>query len=242
MSNQLLPKKVMLLGIPVMKINEDTKEQFLAHLTYGIKLSSGTYEFAMSGHGPSTRLSDNICKVNNTYVSLTSINGIDNGQRTLTAPLFLKGSRVYGEVKCYGRFGEYGRVMYLVPLPAHEVEIADPIVGPAQILTTLKGNTPLFYNIIITEVDIVEGVGKYFFFDFKDSRLTATLGDSTKKGMSGAPIVQNKNFVGVYGRSTPRGDTKIAFSAKDMINEHIEGIYVCQNSTNDLQNNTASHR
>lgn len=242
MSNQLLPKKVMLLGIPVIKISQDTQKQFIAHLTYGIKTSSGTYEFAMSGHGSSTKVPNNICKVTNTYVSLTSINGIDNGQVALNAPLLSEGSKVYGEVKCYGRFGEYGRVMNLIPLPAHEVEILDPVVGPAQILTTLNGKTPSFYNIMITQVDMCDGVGKYFFFDFQDLRLTSIIGDSVKRGMSGAPIVQNKNFVGVFGRGDERGETKIAFSAKDVVREHLNGIYVCQNSVNGFQNTPANHR
>lgn len=69
-------------------------------------------------------------------------------------------------------------------------------MGRAQVLTTLRGDTPEFYDIdIVKVVPQAESAEKGLVIAVKDPRLIAEAGGIVQ-GMSGSPIVQNGTLVG----------------------------------------------
>ncbi len=102
-----------------------------------------------------------------------------------------------GEVECntnIGIFGEYSGVatgdLYKI------ASKGEAKIGKAQVLTTVEGNVPQFYDIDIVKVISQNGVNeKGMVVSVTDKRLLEKTGGIVQ-GMSGSPIIQNGILIG----------------------------------------------
>ncbi len=99
-----------------------------------------------------------------------------------------------------------------------EIEVGVASVGKAQILSTIDGDVPLYYDISIIKVN-TNSDSKNFVIKIEDDRLLSTTGGIVQ-GMSGSPIVQNGKLVGavthVFINDPSRG---FGISINNMLND-----------------------
>lgn len=95
-----------------------------------------------------------------------------------------------------------------------EVKMSTAKPGPATIYTVLTGTEPQSYTIEIEEVN-----GQEILFSVTDQRIIEKAGGIIQ-GMSGSPIIQNQNLVGVITHMNVRQPTKGA--AIDVSTMHQE--------------------
>ena len=133
------------------------------------------------------------------------------------------GSGAIGTILCNTESGIYGTMEEspaddtLTPV-ANRYEIQ---TGSAQILTTIDGEIPQYYDIEIEFIDYSEsGETKNMVICITDERLIEETGGIVQ-GMSGSPIVQNGKFVGavthVFVNDTLRG---YAIFAENMLSNN----------------------
>ncbi len=129
-----------------------------------------------------------------------TISGLKKGQEGKPGELigsFVSGTSI-GDLKINNQSGVFGSLDYAPnlssPMPmAYRQEIK---VGKAQVLTTLKGNTPKAYDIEIERINLKENeLSKNMIIKVTDPELLEKAGGIVQ-GMSGSPIIQNGKIVG----------------------------------------------
>ena len=94
--------------------------------------------------------------------------------------------------------GVYG-TLYRSPVQNKAVPLAmkqEVIEGPAQILTTVEGETPRLYDVEIESLDLRDNTRvKNMVLHVTDAELLRKTGGIVQ-GMSGSPILQNGKLVG----------------------------------------------
>ena len=105
------------------------------------------------------------------------------------------GSHAVGSIEINGENGVYGSTRTSFAGQVMEVAFAQEVVeGPAQILTTTRGQTARLYDVEIEKVTDAEQV-RNMVIHVTDPALLAETGGIVQ-GMSGAPIIQNGKLVG----------------------------------------------
>ena len=130
----------------------------------------------------------------------TSVNDVVKGQNGKAGGLLAslnKLSTPTGEVLQNTNVGLYGR--YYGNPQGKLIEIADEgdaTMGKAQIYTTIKGDSPDFYDVeIVKVIDQSTPKEKGLVVLVKDERLLESTGGIVQ-GMSGSPIIQNGKLIG----------------------------------------------
>lgn len=105
--------------------------------------------------------------------------------------------RAIGTISCNNETGVYGFMNS--SLEGEEIPVAfkqEVETGKAQILTTINGETPQYYDIEITKINLnSSSVQKNMVIKITDERLIESTGGIVQ-GMSGSPIIQNGMLVG----------------------------------------------
>jgi stage IV sporulation protein B len=95
-------------------------------------------------------------------------------------------------------YGIFGKMVY-TPTIEHAVPMAfkqEVVAGPAAILTTISGNKPKEYNIMIEKINYDESCKvKNMIVRITDPELLSRTGGIVQ-GMSGSPIIQNGRLAG----------------------------------------------
>lgn len=110
------------------------------------------------------------------------------------------GAAALGTVSANDATGVYGTLQNTAAnvsgqtMPVAEIQQVAP--GPAQILTTIDGTTPQWYEVTIEKVNMTAGdPNRNLLLRVTDERLLAATGGIVQ-GMSGSPVVQNGALVG----------------------------------------------
>ncbi len=102
-----------------------------------------------------------------------------------------------GSITVNGETGVYGRLSSYMKGTEMEVALAQDIVtGPAEIITTIEGQTPQRYAAVIEKIALnSDDPNRNMIVRVTDPRLLETTGGIVQ-GMSGSPIVQNGKLIG----------------------------------------------
>lgn len=108
------------------------------------------------------------------------------------------GAGALGTVSANDSTGVYGRLQGTTVsgqvMPVAQIQQVAP--GPAQILTTIDGTPPQWYQVTIEKVNMTAGdPNRNLLIRVTDERLLAATGGIVQ-GMSGSPVVQNGCLVG----------------------------------------------
>ena len=110
------------------------------------------------------------------------------------------GAATLGTVSANDATGVYGTLQNPAAavtgqvMPVAEIQQVAP--GPAQILTTIDGTAPQWYNVTIERVNMTAGdPNRNLLIRVTDDRLLSVTGGIVQ-GMSGSPVVQNGTLVG----------------------------------------------
>lgn len=110
------------------------------------------------------------------------------------------GAAALGTVSANDATGVYGTLQNPAAavtgqvMPVAEIQQVAP--GPAQILTTIDGTAPQWYNVTIERVNMTAGdPNRNLLIRVTDDRLLSVTGGIVQ-GMSGSPVVQNGTLVG----------------------------------------------
>jgi hypothetical protein len=98
-----------------------------------------------------------------------------------------------------GLFLKRNKIGDLAKFNSKPVEISDPKVGNAYIITTIDGFDPQVYSCNIKEVFDKEFENTSFKIDINDDILVQTFGGGCS-GMSGSIIIQDKKLVGILSK------------------------------------------
>ncbi|MBQ7101233.1 MAG: SpoIVB peptidase, partial [Clostridia bacterium] len=104
---------------------------------------------------------------------------------------------VLGELYINGSNGVYG-VLNKLPEKSAKIPVAlsdEVVTGKAQIISTVNGTEPKYYDIEITKIHRVNDEEKNMVIKVTDEELLGKTGGIVQ-GMSGSPIVQNGMLVG----------------------------------------------
>lgn len=159
-----------------------------------------TMVFAGLGHAITDVNTGDIMPLSKGEIVDVMITGVNKGKTG--SPGELKGSFINENSKGYllvnNETGVFGRLRIpvsgteAIPL-AHKQEVE---VGPAYIFTTISGNIPAKYDIIIEKVNINDqNQTKNMVIRIIDPKLLEETGGIVQ-GMSGSPIIQNGRLVG----------------------------------------------
>ena len=128
-----------------------------------------------------------------------TITGVTKG--AVGSPGELKGSFSSavptGTITVNGETGVYGEATAYLKGTDMEVALSQEIkTGPAEIITTLDGQTPQYFSVQIEKVALsAEDPNRNMVIHITDSALLNQTGGIVQ-GMSGSPIVQNGKLVG----------------------------------------------
>lgn len=156
--------------------------------------------FASLGHhvqDADTNLSD---ELNSGNIYNASIKGVVKGERGKAGGLVAdvnKLAKSVGEIEkntpigLYGEYsGEQSGALYRIAMKG------EAKIGKAQVLTSVEGDTPKFYDVeIVKVISQSEAQPKGMVIDVCDKELLAQTGGIVQ-GMSGSPIVQNGILIG----------------------------------------------
>lgn len=128
------------------------------------------------------------------------INGCYKGSKGAAGELCgVFGSKVMGTLTVNGNTGVYGFMNSTSALTGKPVPVAlrqEVKTGPAQIISTVEGDTPRYYDVEITKIYSGSGdQGKNMIVEVTDPELIEKTGGIVQ-GMSGSPILQNGMLVG----------------------------------------------
>ncbi len=164
----------------------------------------GSKKFGALGHPITDVDTGEIMKIENGEIVNSNILSVKKGMRGAPGELrgiFNENSESLGKIKSNticGIFGESNEKM-INPISSKPLPIAlkDEIeVGKAQIITTIKGKNPAFYDIQIEKLlDQNTANGKSMLIRVTDEKLLKETGGIVQ-GMSGSPIIQNNKIVG----------------------------------------------
>lgn len=109
------------------------------------------------------------------------------------------GAAALGTVSANDSTGVYGALQNTASVSGQEMPVAEMqqvSTGPAQILTTIDGTAPQWYEVTIERVNMTAGdPNRNLLIRVTDERLLAATGGIVQ-GMSGSPVVQNGVLVG----------------------------------------------
>ncbi len=155
--------------------------------------------FASLGH----KISDGesgVQNLNSGNIYPTTINGVKIGESGKAGGLVAELNRLQtpvGEIKKNTVIGVYGA--YADDLPTNKVRVAnkgEAKMGKAQILTTINGEDPQFYDVeIVKAISQDRSEEKGLVIVVKDDELIEKTGGIVQ-GMSGSPIIQNGAIIG----------------------------------------------
>ena len=159
-----------------------------------------TGRFAGLGHAISDTDTGRSIALLSGEVSRVNITGFAAGAPGLPGELkgeFLEKSGELGKIASNQAQGVYGTLTETLGGTPYEVAAAQEITkGPAQILTTISGTEPQYYDVVIERIALrTSDPNKNMILRVTDKRLL----DSTAgivQGMSGSPILQNGRLVG----------------------------------------------
>lgn len=159
-----------------------------------------TGAFGGLGHGICDVDTNELMPLRSGEVVPVTISGIVKGQKGRAGELrgYFSNDIPVGELQSNSEAGVYGELrfspvsMQAIPVaPKQEVQI-----GPAQIYTTVDGNSPQSYSIEIESINYQENTKiKNLVVKVTDTQLLNKTGGIVQ-GMSGSPIVQNGKLVG----------------------------------------------
>ena len=159
-----------------------------------------TGRFAGLGHAISDTDTGRSIALLSGEVSRVNITGFAPGAPGLPGELkgeFLEKSGELGKIASNQAQGVYGTLTETLGGTPYEIAAAQEITkGPAQILTTISGTEPQYYDVVIERIALrTSDPNKNMILRVTDKRLL----DSTAgivQGMSGSPILQNGRLVG----------------------------------------------
>ena len=155
--------------------------------------------FGGLGHGICDSDTGEMMPLLNGDIVPVTINGITKGQKGIPGELrgYFKGDGAIGSLDANVAAGVYGELNYVPQGTALKVAMNQDVkVGPAQILTTIDGETPAYYDVSIEKIDYRDGVqSKNMVLHVTDPVLLEKTGGIVQ-GMSGSPIIQNNMLVG----------------------------------------------
>ncbi len=165
-------------------------------LTY---YDSETCTFGGLGHGICDTDTEQLMPLQDGEILKASINSVRKGSCGLPGSLcgcFI-GNKKIGQLISNTDAGVYG-IMEQAPINYELVPVANRYeikTGKAQILTTIDGETPQYYDIEIESIDYSDKETKNMIIRVTDPKLIEKTGGIVQ-GMSGSPIIQNGQFVG----------------------------------------------
>lgn len=184
--------------------------------------------FASLGHhiqDADTNLSDEL-NCGNIYNA--SVNGVVKGERGKAGGLVAdvnKLAKSVGEIEKNTPIGVYGEYSGEQKGGLYRIAMkGEAKIGKAQVLTSIEGDTPKFYDIeIVKVISQSEAQPKGMVIDVCDKELLGKTGGIVQ-GMSGSPIVQNGILIGavthVFVQDPTRG---YAVHARFMYDMVVEG-------------------
>lgn len=157
--------------------------------------------FAGLGHGICDVDTGNILSVMKGEITGASIISVQKGESGLLGELrgCFTSNIPLGEIYSNGGTGLYGKLHCQPKTDLQPMKIAPKQnikIGEAQILTTISGTSPCFYNINIDSVNYnINSPTKNIKITVTDQELLEKTGGIVQ-GMSGSPIIQNGMIVG----------------------------------------------
>lgn len=157
--------------------------------------------FAGLGHGICDVDTGNILSVMKGEITSASIISVQKGESGLLGELkgCFTSNIPLGEIYSNGGTGLYGKLSCRPKTDLQPMKIAPKQTiktGEAQILTTISGTSPCFYNINIDSVNYnINSPTKNIKITVTDQELLEKTGGIVQ-GMSGSPIIQNGMIVG----------------------------------------------
>lgn len=183
-----------------------------------------TNRFAGLGHAISDSDTGQSIALLSGEVSRVNITGCKRGAPGLPGELkgeFLEKSGNLGRIAANQSQGVYGVLCRSLGGTPYEVAAAQEIAkGPAQILTTISGTEPEWYDVEIERVSLrTSDPNKNMILRVTDSRLLqATAG--IIQGMSGSPVLQNGRLVGAVTHVLVNDPTRgYAIFAQEMVDQ-----------------------
>lgn len=165
-------------------------------LTY---YDSETHTFGGLGHGICDTDTGQLMPLQNGEILKASINSIRKGSCGIPGSLCgcFVGNKAIGKLASNTDAGVYG-IMDQSPTSGSLMPVANRYEvksGKAQILTTIDGGMPQYYDVEIECVDYGENETKNMIIRITDQSLIESTGGIVQ-GMSGSPIIQNGLLVG----------------------------------------------
>ena len=155
--------------------------------------------FAGLGHGICDSDTGRLMPLLSGDIVPVTISGVTKGQKGTPGELrgYFTDEMAAGTLSENVASGVYGTLER--PVDGKPVKVAmkqEVKTGPAQVYTTINGNTPKLYNIEIEKIDYRDGVqSKNLILHITDPQLLTQTGGIVQ-GMSGSPILQNGKLVG----------------------------------------------
>ncbi|HEX3038112.1 MAG TPA: SpoIVB peptidase [Oscillospiraceae bacterium] len=159
-----------------------------------------TCMFGGLGHGISDQDTNELLPLRSGDIVNVTISGIIKGEKGMAGELrgYFNNDTSIGNVDANVEEGVYGS-MQSPPTNNKAVKVAmkqEVKTGPAQILTTIDGNTPQYYDVQIESINYRDNVRtKNMVVRITDKKLLEATGGIIQ-GMSGSPIIQNNMLVG----------------------------------------------
>ena len=156
--------------------------------------------FGGLGHGICDADTGNLMPLGKGEIVPVTICGVQKGRQGDAGELkgYFTDDHAVGRLQQNSDAGVYG-TMDTIPVTGEAVTTArkqEVHTGPAEILTTIEGNTPRRYEAIIESVDLREDKDvKNLVVRITDETLLQTTGGIVQ-GMSGSPILQDGKLVG----------------------------------------------
>lgn len=155
--------------------------------------------FAGLGHGVCDTDTNELMPLLNGDIVPVTISGITKGEKGNPGELrgYFTTDTAMGTLDANVSAGVYGRLRTVPKGEAMEVAMKQEITtGPVQILSTIDGGKPQYFNAVIEKIDYRENLhSKNMVLHVTDERLLNTTGGIVQ-GMSGSPIIQNGKIAG----------------------------------------------
>ena len=156
--------------------------------------------FGGLGHGISDADTNELLPLRSGEIVNVTINGIIKGEKGTAGELrgYFNNDISVGQLNANVEEGVYGS-MQSSPVNNKAIKVAmkqEAKTGPAQILTTIDGNAPSYYDVQIESVNYHDNARtKNMVIRVTDPKLLDATGGIVQ-GMSGSPIIQNDMLIG----------------------------------------------
>lgn len=180
--------------------------------------------FAGLGHGICDIDTGTIMPLENGEVVKACIGSLIKGQKGSPGELvgYFTDKNSFGNITLNNYNGVYGTLNNLSVDKNENISVAKPEeieLGDAQILTTIKGTTPKYYDVQIKNINYNTNDDKQLTIKITDKTLINEAGGIVQ-GMSGSPIIQKDKLVGaVTNVFVNDPETGYAIFADDMLKQ-----------------------